>query len=152
LTPAIPSAPSISANGVVSTATSVAGTLAPNSWVTINGSNLGVTSRSWSDSDLVNGAIPFSLDGVSVVLTLFGAPRLAYVGAVRPTRASFLLPSDLVPTATTVAVRNPAGISASMPITVQADAPQLFTVDGKHVLGARTSGASLGSAAPFLSL
>ena len=94
LTPAIPAAPAVTAGNIVSAATSVAGPMAPNSWVTIYGTNLGVTTRAWTDSDFVNGRIPFSLDGVSVVLNLFGAPRLAYVGYVSPTQINFLLPSD----------------------------------------------------------
>ena len=67
LAPAIPAAPSVTAGNIVSAATSVAGPMAPNSWVTIFGSNLGVTTRGWADSDFVNGGIPFSLDGVSVL-------------------------------------------------------------------------------------
>ena len=118
LTPAIPAAPSVTAGNIVSAATSLAGTMSPNSWVTIFGSNLGVTTRGWADSDFLNGGIPFSLDGVSVVLNLFGAPRLAYVGYVSPTQVNFLLPSDLAATAVTVQVRNPAGTSTAMPITV----------------------------------
>ena len=74
--------------------------MAPNSWATIYGTNLGVTTRGWSDGDFVNGQIPFSLDGVSVFLNQFGAPRLAYVGYVSPTQINFLLPSDLNATAT----------------------------------------------------
>jgi hypothetical protein len=65
LAPAIPAAPSITAGNIVSAATSLAGPVSPNSWVTVYGSNLGITTRSWSESDFLNGAIPFSLDGVS---------------------------------------------------------------------------------------
>ena len=74
LTPAIPAAPTLAAGNIVSAATSVAGPMAPNSWVTIYGTNLGVTTRGWTDGDFVNGQIPFSLDGVSVFLNQFGAP------------------------------------------------------------------------------
>ena len=51
------------------------GTVSPNGWVTVYGSNLGATTRAWAASDFTNGALPFSLDGVSVILTQFGAPR-----------------------------------------------------------------------------
>ena len=148
LTPAIPAAPTVTAGNIVSAATSVAGPMAPNSWATIYGTNLGVTTRGWTDSDFVNGQIPFSLDGVSVFLNQFGAPRLAYVGYVSPTQVNFLLPSDLNVTATTVQVRNPAGTNTAVPITVQANAAQLFTSDGKSVLGAHANGTLLGKAAP----
>jgi uncharacterized protein (TIGR03437 family) len=146
LTAANPVAPTITAGNVVSAATLAPGAVAPNSWVTIYGSNLGVTTRSSTSSDFLNGGIPFSLDGVSVVLNLFGAPRLAYVGYVSPTQVNFLLPSDLIPTATTVQVRNPAGISTAIPITVQANACQLFTLDGKSVFATHADGTYVGKA------
>jgi uncharacterized protein (TIGR03437 family) len=146
LTPAIASAPTVTSGNVVSAATSLAGPVAPNSWVTIYGSNLSATTRSWTDGDFLNGAIPFSLDGVSAVLTLQGAPRLAYVGYVSPTQVNFLLPSDLNPVAMTVQVKNPAGISAAVPLTVQAGAAQLFTTDGKNALGTHGNGALIGKA------
>lgn len=146
LTPAIPSAPAISASSVVNAATGLAGPVAPNSWATVYGSNLGVTARSWSGGDFVNGGIPFSLDGVSVLLTQFGAPRLAYVGYVSPNQINFLLPSDLFAAATTMQVRNPAGITAPVPLTVQANAAQVFTLDGKNVLATHADGSFVGRA------
>ena len=148
LAPAIPAAPSVTAGNIVSAATSVAGPMAPNSWATIYGSNLGVTTRGWAESDFVNGQIPFSLDGVSVLLNQFGAPRLAHVGYVSPTQVNFLLPSNLNVTATTVQVRNPAGMNTAVPITVQANAAQLFTLDGTNVMGAHANGNLLGKASP----
>jgi len=144
LTPLTPAAPTVSAGNVVSAATSVAGNVAPNSWVTIYGSNLGVTTRGWTEGDFVNGGIPTSLDGVSVLLNQFGAPRLVYVGYVSPTQVNFLVPSDYTPSPSTVQVRNPAGMSTAVPITVQAGAAQLFTVDGKNVLGTHANGTYLG--------
>jgi len=144
LIPAIPAIPSVSAANVVSAATSLAGPVAPNSWVTIFGSNLAATTRAWAASDFVNGTMPFSLDGVSVMVNLFGAPRLTYVGYISPTQINFLLPPDTSITAATVQVRNPAGMSTAVPITIQANAPQLFSIDGKSVLGTHANGALLG--------
>ena len=128
----------------MSAATSAAGPVAANSWVTVYGSNLSATTRSWNNSDFTNGGLPFSLDGVSVVVT--GAPRLAYVGYVSPTQVNFLLPSDITPATVQVQVRNPAGISEKMPLTIQANAQQLLTWDGKYVSGAHANGDSLGKA------
>ena len=142
LNPAIPMAPSISPSGIVNGATSAPGPMAPNSWVTVYGSNLSVTTRAWSDSDFLNAGLPFSLDGVSVILT--GAPRLAYVGYVSPSQVNFLLPSNLSSGTVQVQVRNPAGISNQVPITVQANAPQLFTADGKYVLATHMNGSLVG--------
>ena len=146
LTPLAPAAPSVTAGSVVSGATGVAGPVAANSWVTIFGTNLGATTRSWSDGDFLNGGMPTSLDGVSVILTVFNNPRLAFPGYVSPTQVNFLLPSDLGAGAVTVKVRNPAGTSTTVPLTVQANAPQLFTVDGKSVMGNHANGTPLATA------
>ena len=138
LNPATPSAPTVTAGNIVSAATSAAGPMAPNSWVRVYGSNLSATTRAWTDGDFLNGGLPFSLDGVSVILT--GAPRLAYVGYVSPTQVNFLLPSNLNPGTVQVQVRNPSGISTQFPISVQANAPQLFTAGGKFVLAVQLNG------------
>jgi uncharacterized protein (TIGR03437 family) len=144
LTPAVAAAPQISS--IVSSATYQSGSFAANSWVTIFGTNLSPTSRSWTNGDILNGGLPFSLDGVSVVLT--GAPRLAYVGYVSPTQVNFLLPTDQGPATVQVQVRNSAGISARVPITVQANAPQLLTSDAKYVLATHADGRPLTKATP----
>ena len=144
LQPAIPTAPTISASGLVSAATLAAGPVAPNSWVTLYGSNLGVTTRSWNETDFIDGGLPTSLDGVSVILTVFGAPRLAYVGYVSPTQINFLLPSDASPTAYQLQVKNPAGVTAQIPMTLAANAGQMLTLDGKYVAGAHSDGTLLG--------
>ncbi len=144
LTPAIPVAPAIASGSIVSAATSLAGPVAANSWVSVYGRNLSATTRSWKDSDFTNGGIPFSLDGVSVILTIFGAPRLVYVGYVSPTQVNFLLPSDFAATAAQVQVRNPAGITEQLPLTVQANAQQLLTFDGKYVTASHADGSLVG--------
>jgi len=91
---------------------------------------------------------PFSLDGVSVVLTQSGAPRLAHVGYISPTQINFLMPSDLAANPVTLQVKNPAGITTAVPLTVQANAAQLFTSDGKSALGIHANGTLLGKSAP----
>ncbi len=146
LNPVIPVPPTVTAGNVVSAATSVAGPIAPNSWVTIYGSDLSVTKRAWSDGDFTNGGLPVSLDGVSVILNFNGAPRLAYVGYVSPNQVNFLLPGDVSPGTVQVQVKNPAGITKQTPITVQANAPQLLTLDGKYVSAVHANGSLVGKA------
>lgn len=148
LTPVAASAPTIAAGNVMSSATSAAGPVNANHWVTIFGTNLSATTRAWTAGDFVDDSIPFSLDGVSVLLNQFGTPRLAFVGYVSPTQVNFLMPSDLVNTATTVQVKNPAGVTTAIPLPVAASAPQLFTADGKAALGTHSNGSLIGKSAP----
>jgi uncharacterized protein (TIGR03437 family) len=129
---------------IVSSATFATGAVAANSWVTIYGTNLGVTSRSWNSTDFTNGAYPTSLDGVSVILTAFGAPRLGYIGYVSPTQVNLLLPSDTNSTTVQVQVKNAAGVTPQTPLLVQANVPQLLTVDGKYVSAGHGDGSAVG--------
>src|SRR4051794_28476477 len=55
LTPVAASAPTITAGNVVSSATSAAGPVSANHWVTIFGTNLSATTRAWTSGDFVNG-------------------------------------------------------------------------------------------------
>jgi len=96
----------------------------------------------------VNGGIPFSLDGVSVLLSQFGAPRLGFVGYVSPTQVNVLLPSDLIATGTTLQLKNPAGVTTAVPLTVAANAPQLFSSDGKAALATHANGSLVTKSAP----
>ncbi len=144
LNPLTPVAPAVTASNIVSAATSVAGPVAANSWISIFGTNLGVTTRSWNPGDFSGGAYPTSLDGVSVILTAFGAPRLAYIGFVSPTQINVLLPSDTNATTLQLQVRNPAGITPLLPLTVQASLPQMLTLDGKYVTATHADGSFVG--------
>jgi uncharacterized protein (TIGR03118 family) len=83
-------APVINTNGIVNAASFQLGA-APYTFVTILGSNLAATTRSWQSSDFVNGALPQSLDGVSA--TIGGTP--VYVSYVSPTQLNILLPTTI---------------------------------------------------------
>ncbi len=146
LSPAIAAVPAISPGNVVSAATFAAGPVSPNSWVAVYGTNLAPTTRSWAASDFVGGVLPLSLDGVSVLVA--GAPRLAYIGYVSPTQINFLLPSDLSAGAVQISVRNPAGISQEVPLTIQSATPQLITADGKTALATHANGQLVSASAP----
>ena len=147
LTPLNPAKPSIAAGGVVSAATMTAVPVSGNSWITIKGTDLAVTTRGFNELDLSNGMMPLSLDGVSAMLIQFGAPRLLYVGYVSPTQLNVLLPNDLNLAAATIQVRNSAGISAGSAITLAANGPQLFSSD-TGALASHADGSLVTKAAP----
>jgi len=147
LAPAVSAAPSVAAGSIVSAATNAAGNVAPNSWVTIYGTDLSATTRAWAASDFQNSVMPFSLDGVSVMLNVNNTLRVAYIGYVSPTQVNFLMPDNAGAGATTVQVKNPAGSSTAQTITVAAGG-QMFTSDGKSVLGTHANGSLVSKAAP----
>ncbi len=100
-------APAISANGVVNGASFQPG-VAANSWVTIQGTNLAAQTDDWSHS-IVNGALPTSLDGVSV--TMGGKP--AYVYFISPGQLNVLapdVPAGPISVTVTTAARHEYGL------------------------------------------
>ena len=103
--------------------------IASGAWISIFGTNLAQSTYLWQASDIVNGALPTSLQGVSV--TVNGLP--AYVDYVSPTQINALAPDDdtLGPVPVQVTV---AGV-ASNAVTVQKSlfAPAFLTFDGTHV-------------------
>lgn len=67
--------------------------IAPGSWITVFGTNLSGSARSWREADFRDGALPESLDGVRV--TVDGKP--AFVAFVSPSQINALAPDGIVP-------------------------------------------------------
>jgi uncharacterized protein (TIGR03437 family) len=122
--------PAISANGVVNGASFQTGVPA-NSWVTIKGTNLASQTDDWSHS-IVDGALPTSLDGVSV--TMGGKP--AYVYFISPGQVNVLAP-DLPAGPVNVTVTTAGGTSAAFATTANAYGPAFFTWPNNQVVATR---------------
>ncbi len=125
-----PAAPAISANGIVNGASFQPGVVA-NSWVTIKGTNLASQTDDWSHS-IVNGALPTSLDGVSV--SMGGKP--AYVYFISPGQINVLAP-DVPAGPVTVTVTTPGGTSASFATTASVYDPAFFLWPGSQAVATR---------------
>lgn len=121
--------PAISSGGVQNGA-SFAPPIAPNSWITITGTNLAVTERVNRADEIVNGRRPTSMDGVSV--TVNGKP--AYFFFVSPGQLNLVSPDDDAtgPVPVVVTVNG----QASEPATVQLArySPAFFLWPGKQVV------------------
>jgi len=113
------SAPTIT--GVVNGASFLAG-FTQGSWITIFGSNLAGTTRSWTSADFNGTSLPTSLDEVSV--TVDG--KSAYIYYISPTQINALAPADTVvgPVAVQVAYAN--ATSNSLNTTEASFSPALF--------------------------
>jgi uncharacterized protein (TIGR03437 family) len=126
-----PAAPTISANGVVNGASFQPGIIA-NSWVTIQGAGLAAQTDDWSKS-IINGALPTSLDGVSV--SIGGKP--AYIYYVSPTQLNVLAP-DVPAGPVTVTVTTAGGTTAAFASTASAYGPAFFGWPANQVVATRT--------------
>jgi uncharacterized protein (TIGR03437 family) len=141
---ALPGAPSSApAITLVQNAEGGAATIAPNTWVTLKGSNLAPAgdSRTWQTSDFVNNELPTQLDGVSVALN----GEKAYVSYISPTQINILTPPDLATGTVQVQAATNAGTSASFAALAQAESPSFFILGaGPYVVATHAAGSLIG--------
>ncbi|HTW64699.1 MAG TPA: IPT/TIG domain-containing protein [Bryobacteraceae bacterium] len=102
--------------------------ISANSWVTITGSSLASKTDSWNSS-IANGALPSSLDGVSVMIG--GAP--AYVSYISPGQINAIAP-QVSAGPVSVTVTNSAGTSAVYTVTAAQYSPAFFSWPGNQVV------------------
>jgi uncharacterized protein (TIGR03437 family) len=143
--PANSGAPTIT---LVQNAEGGAPTIAPNSWVTLKGSNLAPAgdSRIWQTSDFVNNELPTQLDGVSVTLN----GEKAYVYYISPTQINILTPPDLATGTVQVQAATNAGPSASFAAQAQAESPSFFIIGaGPYVVATHADGSLIGPASLY---
>jgi uncharacterized protein (TIGR03437 family) len=115
-----PTVPAITASaGVVSGASFQAG-IVPGSVITIFGTNLSTVTDTWS-STIVNGKLPTSLDGVTVMV----GDQQAYPSYISATQINAVAP-DVASGATSVTVTNSNGTSQAVMATVAAEQPAFF--------------------------
>jgi uncharacterized protein (TIGR03437 family) len=98
------------------------------SWVTIQGSNLSSTNpgRTWTASEIVNGALPTSLDQTSVKID----GKAAYVYYISPTQLNVQAPDDSTTGAVSVVVTNNGQQSAPFSAQLSTDSPAFFLYPG----------------------
>jgi uncharacterized protein (TIGR03437 family) len=116
---------------VVDGASFLAG-IAPNSWVTIRGTNLAPRTNTW-DNSIVNGALPTTLDGVSV--TIGGRP--VYVNYISPTQIN-VLTGNIGTGPLAVVVTTPAGPSAPSSVLSSTYWPAFFLWPGNQAVATHT--------------
>lgn len=112
--------PAINANSGVLNGASFQPGISPGSWITIGGTNLSSKTDTW-DNAIVNGALPITLDGVSVMVG--GEP--AYIEYVSPAQINAVAPT--VPAGPAqVTVTNSNGTSQAVTAQVEAETPAFF--------------------------
>jgi uncharacterized protein (TIGR03437 family) len=126
----LPSTPAFSQDQVVNGASFQPG-IVPDSWFTIQGTNLSLTTNTW-DKSIVNGNLPTTLDGVGV--SIGGKP--AYIYYVSPTQINAVAP-DVGTGSLSVTVTNANGTSAPSTVTSQAVGPAFFLLLGKYAVATR---------------
>ncbi len=131
----------VSMAGVTHGATLRAGA-ASGSWVTLYGAGLASSTRTWRESEIVNGKLPEALDGVSVRIN--NQPASVYY--ISPTQINVLAPETTAdgPAQVTVTAAN----LTSDPVSVdfRRFAPGFFQFPGENAAAVRADGAYIGPA------
>jgi protocatechuate 3,4-dioxygenase beta subunit len=140
-TPA-PARPTLVAmSGVVNGATYHAGAAA-GSWITLFGDALAPAARTWRDTDIVNGRLPESLDGVSVRVNNQPAP----VYYISPKQLNVLAPDTTADASVQVTVTNANGTSDAVSVQLKRVMPGFFQFPSEYVAAVRSDGALIGPA------
>jgi len=113
--------------GVVNSASNLP-SISPNSWVTIVGTNLASKTDTWNKS-IVNGALPTSLDGVTV--SIGGAA--AYVSYISPGQINAVAPQNSSGSVS-VTVTNSLGTSQDYTVTSNQYSPAFFIWPGNQAV------------------
>jgi uncharacterized protein (TIGR03437 family) len=112
--------PVVSATGGVSNGASFQPGISAGSWITINGTNLSSTTDTWANA-IVDGALPTTLDGVSVMVGDQPA-NIEYVSATQINALAPGVPAGTVPVTVTTAI----GTSAAVNAQLTAEQPAFF--------------------------
>ena len=139
---AAPARPTLVAVGGVVDAASYYPVVAAGSWVTLYGANLATTTRDWSASDIVDGSLPQTLDGVSVRIN----DKPAAVGFISPKQINVQAPGDAAIGTVQVTISNASGTSDPVTVDSKTVAPALFQIAQEYVSAVRSDGVSIGPA------
>jgi uncharacterized protein (TIGR03437 family) len=118
-------------------------TIAPNTWVSIYGSNLAAAgdSRNWQASDFVNNQMPTQLDGVSVTVN----GKSAYVSYISPTQINVLTPPDAMNGQVPLVVTSGGTAGTAFTAPAQSISPSFFVFNGgPYVAAAHANGSLIG--------
>jgi uncharacterized protein (TIGR03437 family) len=113
------------------------------SWITIQGTGLSTTTRTWNSTDILDGQLPQSLDGVKVSIN----GKSAVVSYISPSQINLLAPVDSTTGTIQVAVTNVNGSSPPFSVQMQAYSPAWFMLGapgGKYLAATHADGSIVG--------
>jgi uncharacterized protein (TIGR03118 family) len=117
----IQAAPSFAISGIQNGASSIAGPIAPNTWVQLKGNGLSATTGTW---ELSGNTLPTEVNGVGVTVNGTAVP----VSYVSNTQVNFLVPSTVSTGPAQIQTTNQGLTSATVAVNVNPLAPGFFTI------------------------
>ncbi len=139
-------APKYSEASIVNSASNQAGPVAPNTIVTLYGTDLAYITRAISAEDMRGQTLPIVLPNTGVHVSVGNLNANIYF--VSPTQINFLIPSSLIagPADVRLVLNGLAG--PAVKITLAPAAPALFQADSQFVVGTRPDGSVIGKDSP----
>lgn len=142
----IPSQPCYTSASIANSAANVAGFYAPNSFLSIYGTNLSYVTGALSAADIGAGELPWAPSGTEVLVLLNNIPGYVYYAS--PNQINVLVPEILTPGPVTVQVKNRAIYGPPVQITLAAAAPAMFQQDASNVIATHGNGPLVTPASP----
>lgn len=139
-------APSYTANSIVNAASNQGEAYAPNTFLSIYGTNLAYATRGLAGSDISGGTLPTILSGTGVRVWVANIPAFVYY--VSPSQINILLPTNLTPGTTQLRVQVDSTYGPPITLTLAAVAPAFFELDAQTVIATHASGQVVTSDAP----
>ena len=142
----IQATPTFLSTGIVSTASLVAGPIAPNAWTSIKGSGLAISVTPWQ---VTGNTLPTTVNGVGVTVNGEAAP----VALAGNAQINFLVPADIQPGTASIQTTNNGLTSTAVTVPVALLAPAFFiggtnaTNGNNYVAATHANGSLIGPAA-----
>jgi uncharacterized protein (TIGR03437 family) len=134
-------APSYSTASIANAATDLPSGFAPNSIISIYGSNLSYATSSVTAQSAV---LPITVGGVTVYI----GQTFGYIFYVSPRQINVLIPYNLSPGPTSVTVVREGTVGPTIPIVLTATAPSLFQITPNTILATHADNSLVTSSAP----
>lgn len=136
----LPAYPCYTAASIANSAANVAGYYAPNSFLSIYGTNLSEVTASIGLADIGSGQLPFALPGTEVGVLIGGIP--GYIYYVSPSQVNVLIPPpELVgPGPVIVELQSDSKYGPPIEITLTPTAPALFALDAVNAIATHGNG------------
>jgi len=149
-----PQAPCYSGESIANIASGSPGALAPNTLVSIQGTNLSYVEKAITAADIVAGELPIMLPGtgVRVLIRAYADQAVggypAHIYLASPGQVTLLIPCDLRPGDYTLQVVRDGTTGPAVQVTLHAADPAMFQVDKASVVASHLDYSLVSEQAP----
>ena len=139
-------APAYSASSIVNAASNQAGPIAPNTIVSLYGSDLAYVTRGISPEDLRGQVLPTTLSGTGVRVLVGKLNANLYF--ISPTQINFLVPASLLAGTVDVQIGLDSRYGPAVKLTLAPTSPALFQTSAQFAVGTRPDGSTISAERP----